>query len=142
MPAAKASQNDGTGALRGSAKSRALAKRLVVGELPSTMRAVKREARAYRRNLEDAVLAVHGEVDTLASHLVDTASAATMHAGICRWLLRNRLEDMTTADIRGCSGDIIKAKQARDAAVKQLKLDAAPPAPWEFIVQPSKDQHD
>jgi hypothetical protein len=107
-------------------------RRLTVGELPSSMVAVKREGRAYRRELEAAVMAVKGEVGILDSHLIDTATAATIQAGVCRWLLRNKLEEkakdgsitrMSTADIRGCQADIVKAKERRDNAVKALQLD-------------------
>ena len=127
------------GNLNGLKNGRKLnAKRLVVGELPSKMIAVKREGRAYRRELEKAVIAVHGEIDMVKSHHIDTASAATIQAGINRWLLRNRLNTMSTADIRGCSSDIVKAKERRDAAVKALQLDAPPADPWMMLdVTPS-----
>ena len=105
-------------------------KRLVVGELPPKMIAIKRESRKYRRTLEAEVAEVHGEISTTHAHLIDTASAATVQAGICRWLLRHRLEKMSTADIRGCSADIVKAKERRDAAVKALELERPPEDPW------------
>ncbi len=113
--------------------SRLNAKRLVVGELPSKMIAVKREGRKYRRDIEAEVIASKGDIDLTDAHLIDTAAAATIQAGICRWLLRNRIKEMTTADIRGCSADIVKAKEKRDAAVKALELDAEPAAPWEVL---------
>jgi hypothetical protein len=100
--------------------------RLVVGELPVTMVAVKREGCKYRRNLEAAVLKAKGTINLTDSHLIDTASAATVASGICRWLLRNRLKQMSVNDIRSCSGDIVRNKERRDAAVKALELDALP----------------
>lgn len=110
--------------------SRLRMKRLVVGELPTTMIAVKREGQQYRRDLEATVMECKGEINTTDAHHIDTASAATIQAGICRWLLRNKLETMSTSDIRGCTGDIVKAKERRDASVKSLALDAPPLAPW------------
>src|SRR5215212_262955 len=101
-------------------------KRLTVGELPATMIAVKREGRAYRRELERECVEIKGQIGTTDAHLIDTAAAATIQAGICRWLLRNKLETMTTADIRGCTADIVRAMEQRDAAVKALGLDAPP----------------
>lgn len=98
-------------------------RRLNVGELPAELRAVKREGRRYRRELEAETLRQCGEITTTAAHAIDTAAAATIHAGVCRWLLRQRLDKMTTADILNCSREITKAKQARDAAVKSLGLD-------------------
>jgi hypothetical protein len=97
--------------------------RLTVGELPAKMISVKREGRRYRRSLEAIVLQRKGRIDTIDAHLIDTAAAATIQAGINRWLLRNKLETMTTADIRGCTADIVKAKERRDASVKALELD-------------------
>lgn len=101
-------------------------RRLTVGELPKTMTTIKREGRAYRRDLEAAVVKAKGEVNLTDSHLIDTAAAATIQAGICRWLLRHKIEDMNTSDVRGCSGDIVKAKERRDAAVRALALDVQP----------------
>lgn len=108
-------------------------KRLVVGELPSRMVAVKREAREYRRTLEAEVVEVKGQIDTTDAHLIDTAAAATVQAGICRWLLRNKVASMSVSDIRNCSSDIVRAKERRDAAVRALKLDAPEPDPWSVI---------
>jgi hypothetical protein len=101
-------------------------KRLVVGELPVSMVAVKREGQGYRRVLEAEVLQLKNQINTTDAHLIDTASAATIQAGICRWLLRNKLDTMSTADIRGCTSDIVRAKERRDAAVKALQLDVEP----------------
>lgn len=106
--------------------SRVNLNRLTVGELPAKMIAVKREGRAYRRGLETAVLKAKGEISLTDAHLVDTASAAVIQAGVCRWLLRNRIETMSTADIRGTQADIVKAKERRDAAVRALQLDVKP----------------
>jgi hypothetical protein len=101
-------------------------RRLTVGELPKPMVAVKREGRAYRRAIEAAVLDAKGDIGLTDAHLIDTATAAVIQAGICRWLLRNKIEGMSTADVRGCSQDIVKAKERRDAAVKALGLDVKP----------------
>lgn len=107
-------------------------RRLTVGELPSSMIAVKREGRAYRREMESEVIKVKGEINTIDAHLIDTAAAATIQAGICRWLLRHKLDTMSTSDIRGCTSDIVKAKERRDSAVKALGLDVER-NPWEAL---------
>ena len=112
-------------------------RRLTVGELPSKMIAVKREGRAYRRELEAAVVAVKGSIGITDAHLIDTASAAVIQAGVCRWLLRNKLETMTTADIRGCQADIVKAKERRDSAVRQLGLDVKTDI-WDSLSKPPR----
>ena len=77
----------------------------------------------YRRTMEAVVLAEKGEINTTDAHHIDTASAATIHAGICRHLLRQKIKTMSTGDVLACSREITKAKAARDSAVKALGLD-------------------
>ena len=48
---------------------------------------------------------------------------------------------MSTADVLACSKSILASKQARDAAVRLLNLDAPPPAPWAIDV-PNDDRLD
>jgi hypothetical protein len=119
-------------ALRNGSKLNA--HRLVVGELPMTMVMVKREACAYRRNLEAEVLSIKGSINATDAHLIDTAAAATIQAGVCRWLLRHKVEQMSVSDIRGCTADIVKAKERRDAAVKALQLNVKPVEPWAVVI--------
>jgi len=97
--------------------------RLTVGELPLKLNKVKVEARAYRRSLEEAIIEVRGEVSVTDAHAIDTAAAATIHAGICRWLLREKLPTMNANDVLACSREMLRAKEARDRAVRLLKLD-------------------
>ena len=104
------------------------------------MIAIRREGRKYRRTLEQAVSDTHGEVNVIRAHLIDTASAATIQAGICRWCLRHKLDKMSPADIRGCAGDIVRAKQARDRAVAALELEKPPESPWAGLVTSTATQ--
>ena len=88
------------------------------------------------------MLALRGEVTITDSHHIDTAAAATIQAGICHWLLRNKISTMNTTEILNCSKEIVKAKQARDTEVKALNLDATP-KPMDlrsYIVQESGQQ--
>jgi len=113
--------------------------RLTLGELPTTMRRQTQAARKYRRSLEALVMAAKGEVNATAAHLIDEAAAAEVHASVCRWLLRTRLEKMSVSDVARCSEQIVKAKTMRNRAVERLKIDAPPPAPWAIDV-PSKGE--
>jgi hypothetical protein len=97
--------------------------RLVVGELPHTMSRVKVEGRQYRRALEAAVLTVKGQVTLSDAHVIDAAVGATMGAAVCRWLLRNRLSEMTVSDIVACNREMAKQKASRASIVKTLGLD-------------------
>ena len=74
--------------------------------------------------MEAEVAKVHGEVSITDAHAINTATAATVHAGICRWLLREKIEKMTTADVLACSRELLRSKETRDRAVRLLDLDA------------------
>ena len=97
--------------------------RLTIGELPLTMRRQTQQARKYRRLLEALVIEAKGEVNAMDAHLIDEAAGAEVHASVCRWLLRTRLERMTVTDIARCSEQILKAKTTRNKAVERLGLD-------------------
>ena len=56
--------------------SRLNRRRLVVGELPTKMVSVKREAQKYRRDLEVAVLDAKDEISVVDCHLIDAAAGA------------------------------------------------------------------
>ena len=107
--------------------------RLTLGELPLTMRRQTQQARKYRRGLEALVLEAKGEVNATDAHLIDEAAQAEVHASVCRWLLRTRLDKMSVSDVAGCSGQILKAKTIRNKAVERLQLDAPPPNPWQVL---------
>jgi len=107
--------------------------RLTLGELPNTMRRQLQNARKYRRFVEGLVVEAHGGVSATQAHLIDEAAAAEVHASVCRWLMRTRLEKMSVADIARCSEQILKSKTIRNKAIERLKLDAPPPDPWNVI---------
>jgi hypothetical protein len=104
--------------------------RLTIGELPQTMRRQMQMARKYRRGLEALVMEAKREVNATDAHLIDEATGAEVHASVCRWLLRTRLDKMSVADVARCSEQIMKARAARNRAVERLGLDAPPPHPW------------
>lgn len=97
--------------------------RLTLGELPQTMRRQTQQARKYRRDLEALVVDVKGEVNATDAHLIDEATTAEVHASVCRWLLRTRLDKMTVADVARCSEQILKSKTIRNKAVERLGLE-------------------
>ncbi len=97
--------------------------RLTLGELPKTMRRQTQMARKYRRGLEQLVVDAKGEVNATDAHLIDEATGAEVHASVCRWLLRTRLEKMSVGDVARCSEQVMKARSARNRAVERLGLD-------------------
>lgn len=97
--------------------------RLAFGELPPQFSRITRYCRAYRRALETEVLAVHGEVSFTHAHYIDSACGHEQHGAICRWLLRERLDTMATADIRECARAVAGARDSRNKAMRELGLD-------------------
>jgi len=101
-------------------------RRLTLGNMPTKMRRQTDAARAYRRGLEQAVLDAKGEISVTDCHLIDAAAGAELHQAVCRWILREKLEKMSVADITKCSAEIMKSRETRNRAVKQLGLDEEP----------------
>jgi hypothetical protein len=100
--------------------------RLPIGELPVTMRRQTQAARKYRRQLEARVREEKGPISASDAHLINEAATAEIHASVCLWLLRTKLDGMTVADVVKCSGEILKARTARNRAVAALDLDRDP----------------
>lgn len=115
MPAPKGNLN--------TAKHGGQISRLTLGSLPTSMARHVRKGCKYRRELEELVLHERGEVSLADAHIIDEAATAEIHAGVCRWLLRERLQQMSPSDIARCSEQIVKAKQARNKAFRDLGLD-------------------
>src|SRR5262245_29850369 len=73
--------------------------RLTIGELPKTMRRQQQAVRKYRRTLETLVTDAKGRISATDMHVIDEATGAELHATVCRWLLRTKLEKMSVSDV-------------------------------------------
>lgn len=98
--------------------------RLSLGNLPKPLRRVSSEARQYRRDLEEIVIAVKGEVSPIDAHHIDAAAGYQLHGAIVRWLLLHRLDTMTTAEVIKSSEAMARARVQRNACLSLLALDA------------------
>ena len=99
--------------------------RLALGKLPAKLSRVERRVMAYRRSLEDAVVEACGEVDTVKAHLINACCEHLQHGLICRWVLRQRLADMSVQDVLACSRSIAQAADSRNRAVDRLGLETS-----------------
>lgn len=97
--------------------------RMTVGELPKEMWRIKSTVRRYRRDLEQAVIERCGEVSVAMAHTIDLAVASEQHNMVCRWLLNQKLDGMSVSDIVTCSREMMRAKETRNRAVRELQLD-------------------
>jgi len=106
-----------------SLKNGARMYRLTIGELPKQLSRVTRYCRKYRMGLEAAVADAHGEVTLTMAHHVDAAAGHEQHLQVMRWLMRQKLDKMSVADVVKCSSAMAKARDDRNRAVQALNLD-------------------
>ncbi len=106
-----------------SLKTGARIERLTIGELPKSMHSIRVEGRVYRRGLEAVVREQHGGINTTQAHSIHTAATAVQVQGICRWLLRTKLDQMKPGEVLSCADALLRACERRDRALKELKLD-------------------
>ena len=98
-------------------------RRYVLGKLPKAMIAVERQAVGYRNGLRDTVLAQKGVLSKVDDRTINLAATAEMQAGILRWILRHRLEQMDARGIERNAKGQYEARCERDAAEKELGID-------------------
>ena len=110
--------------LHGNTKNGTNVSRLLLSQMPKTMRRQMANARKYREGIEQLVYDKYGEITATQAHLINEATQAEVHASICAKLLKDRMDKMSVADITKCSEQMMKAKSTRNKAIKELNLDA------------------
>jgi hypothetical protein len=94
-----------------------------VGHLGKTFRRARDNATEYRRFLEAETMTAHGEIGVVRAHLIDAAAGFELHGGVCRWIIRNRLDKMSPLDVANVSAQLAKCRVERNRAVMALGLD-------------------
>lgn len=133
---------------------------LPIGSLPKALRrAVEEPTRRYRRLLELLTMQARGvaivkdeqgrvineptDISPSDHHAIDLCVSHFTHAAVCRWLMANRFDSMTAAEIQANSREQVAAKEARNKLLARLKLDIAaddPADPWaQFDAQRAAD---
>ena len=97
--------------------------RLILGTWPSCLNRVQRFTRQYRETLEHEVVASHGSVDIMAAHLIDAACQHEATRQVCRWILRQRWDELSPADIERNTKSMADSTDKRNAAVARLGLE-------------------
>jgi len=110
--------------------------RVSLGDLPAPLRKQLRNTRRYRRELEELTVEAKGEITPTDAHYINEVTACETHASVCKWLLRTKLDAMSTSDILKCSSEILKSQMARSRAIERLRLDAQPADMWAVIDNP------
>lgn len=100
---------------------------LRAGRLPPGCGTIRRAIDELRRQLEDAVLRAHGEIDVLAAAQIQTAIRFERHAMLAQRWLRLNADMMQPAERLAYSRDIAKASESRDKAMAFTRTWTPPP---------------
>ena len=96
---------------------------LRAGKLPPKCQYVEHRVNDLRRQLEDAVVSVRGEVGIIEAANINTAAKWERHGLLAQHWLRHEVEKLTPTERLKFSEAIAKASAARDQAIKALGLD-------------------
>ena len=96
------------------------------GNLPKDAKYIQHRLNGFRRQLEDHVLELRGEVSIVEAATIQTILRWERHASLAlRWL--NKSADSLTAMERlHFSREIARASTERDKSLRELKLDKEP----------------
>ena len=122
-----------TNGLKHGGRSRRLRAHLTIGHLGKSFRRAVDNAQEYRRHLEEQTFAVHGEIGTVRAHLIDAACGLELHGGVCRWIMRKKLNDMSPTDVANVSAQLARSRVERNRTVIALKLDQTDQSLWDTL---------
>lgn len=106
---------------------------LTAGLLPKNCEYVEIRMNNFRRQLEDAVLAIKDEITMTDAAAIQTCLRWERHGMLAQRWLRLESNNLKPADRLNFSREIARASAERDKALKQLDLDAPPRNPWEAL---------
>ncbi len=103
---------------------------LKAGKLPLGAEYIENQMNAFRREIEDAVIAAKGEINLTDAASIQTAMKWERHGALALRWLRKEGEELKPVERLQFSREIARASTERDKAIAVLGLDAAKPAPW------------
>ena len=104
--------------------------RLRIGLLPKKLLYATKQVQEYRRYLEKLVFDCHGEITASNSHRINAACAWEQNSLVCSWIMRYKFDELSMADLRGCSDQAAKARTLRNKEVECLDIEPPPLDPW------------
>ena len=107
---------------------------LTAGKLPLSCKYLENQINRLRRDLEDRVMTLKGEVSILDAANIQTVCKWERHGGLALRWLRIEAENLKPSDRLNFSREIAKASSERDKAIACLGLDAKPQSPWALDV--------
>lgn len=96
---------------------------LTVGKLPRKLRKVQSAAFAFRRELEAAVAAQHGEITLIHAATIQTATRYETTAQLAKHWLTTSMEDLTHSERLQFAREVSRASAERDRCLRQLGLE-------------------
>jgi hypothetical protein len=96
---------------------------LKAGKLPADCQYVEHQMNALRRQLEDAVLAVKGEINLVDAATIQTAMKWERHGALALRWLRVAGAELKLVERLQFSREIARASAERDKAIAALELE-------------------
>lgn len=93
------------------------------GKLPQGAAYIARLTHELRRSIEDAVIALKGEVSLIDAATIQTAMRWERHALLAQRWLRHEAKQLDPQTRLAFSRDVARASESRDRALKALGLD-------------------
>ena len=99
---------------------------LKCGKCPADAQYIEHQVNALRRQLEDNVLAQHGEVTLSHASIIQTCCKWERHGALALRWLRLKVDELRPSELLQFSREIARASTERDRAIVALDLDAQP----------------
>ena len=96
------------------------------GKLPKGCQYIEHRVNALRRQVEEAVLDVKGEITLVDAAMVNSILKWERHGLLAQHWLRHEADKLSASDRLRFSEAIARASDNRDRAIKALGLDAPP----------------
>lgn len=131
----------GTGAGAKPGNRNAVRHGLKGSKLPAGCQFIENRVNGLRRQVEDAVFELKGEINFLDAAAINSVLKWERHGTLAAHWLRKECNNLSPSDRLRFSAEIAKASDNRDKALRLLGLDAKPLAPW-LALDVSKENDD
>lgn len=112
---------------------------LRAGRLPPGCSWIASQTAELRTALEDAVVALRGEIAIVDAAAINTALRCERHALLCQKLLRDKWDELDHSERLSYSREITTASAARDKAIDRLGIETAKDSGWVLPAAPAGD---
>jgi hypothetical protein len=96
------------------------------GKLPAELAYLENKLNAFRRQLEDTVLAAKGEIALADAAAINTALKWEKHGALAQRWLTTQYAELKPADRLNFSREVARASTERDKALAALRLNVKP----------------